>query len=379
MSRMGLPRVIAYVGVGILFSNDLLGGMLHFDLAEISDEPTMGALSIIAYIIGGSITMSQLRRIGKVIVSTALGESLGAVILAFIALASFVPSLDHLPALQLALPMAAIAATTAPAGTLAVLHQYRASGPVTDTLLGVVAMDDVFGIVFYSVALTLVTGSDLSSHMGTAVEEIFYALIIGGIAGLILAKLGHQIRQSGLRLPLILGGISLVLGLADAVHFSPLLACMALGFAARHFMKAAADRLFAPIELLEELVFLIFFTLAGAHFQYAVIVEHLDLIGVYVVARLLGKLLGAAGGARVARAPTEVVRWLGFGLAPQAGVAVGLALTLSQEPTFAPAGPLIINVILGATLIFATLGPFTVRFALSRAGEIGPKRLSLRE
>lgn len=378
-SRFGIPRVIAYLLVGVLFSEGFLGGVLEFNLAKVADVPTVGALGIIAYIIGGSITMAQIHRVGKIIFGTAIGESLGAILLVLILLPIFFPSFTDVGAFQLALPMAAIAATTAPAATLAVLHQYRASGPMTDTLLGVVAVDDALGIIFYSLALALVTGGNVTSHIGLAFWEIFGASLFGGLSGFFLAKLGHHIRQSGLRLPLVLGGIFMVIGWAEALNFSPILATLVLGFSSRYFLKAAADRLFAPIEFLEELVFLIFFTMAGAHFQYSIIVEYLDLVFIYFIARIVGKLFGAYLGANISGAPPNVSRWIGFGLVPQAGVAVGLALTLSQEAAFQSVAPMIINVILGATLLYEIFGPFAVRFALHRVGETGVKRLSLRE
>ncbi len=373
-SRVGIPRIIAYVFVGILFSQDILGGVLHFNLAETADVPTIGALGIIAYIIGGSITTAQLKRIGAVIFSTAMGESMGAMILVCSILVILFPVIEGINGIQLALPLAAIAATTDAASTLAVLHQYRARGVLTDTLLGVVALDDVLGIIFYSLALVYATGAGLSTHLGAAIWEIIGSIVLGGLTGLILARLGSHVRQPGLRLPLILGGVFTVIGCAEALGLSALLSSMVLGFSARHFMKAAADRLFAPIELLEELVFLIFFTLAGAHFQFAVMIQYADIIFFYFVARMIGKLIGSVIGARIAGAPARVSRWLGLGLVPQAGIAVGLALSLSQETVFQAVGPMIINIILGTTILYELTGPFAVRYAIQLAGEIGSKR-----
>lgn len=378
-SRVGMPRVTVYVGVGVLFSKDLLGAMLDFNLAEVAHVPTAGALGVIAYIIGGSITIEQLQRVGKLIFSSAIGESVGAVLFVFIVLALCLPSIEGMSSFQLALPLAAIAATTAPGATLAVLHQYRARGPMTDALLGVVAVDDALGIIFYSLAFAFATGASLSSNIGWAVWEIGGAVLAGTLFGLFIAKMGHRVRQSGLRLPLVLGGIFFVIGCAEVMRFSPLLASMILGFSARYFMPAAADRLFAPIELLEELVFLVFFTLAGAHFQFAVFTAHIDIILAYFIVRLAGKIIGASMGAYLAGAPRDVARWLGFGLVPQAGVAVGLALTLSQQSAFEVVGPLIINVILGTTVLYELIGPFAVRYALYRTGEMGVKRLSVHE
>jgi Kef-type K+ transport system membrane component KefB len=128
------------------------------------------------------------------------------------------------------------------------------------------------------------------------------------------------------------------------------------------------------VERFEELVFLIFFTVAGTHFDPAVFASHLTLIMVYFGARILGKLAGAAVGAGLAGAPPQVTRWLGPALVPQAGVAVGLALAVSQEPAFAASGELIVNVMLGSTVLNEIVGPVAVRFSLERAGEVGERR-----
>lgn len=378
-SHFAIPRIIAYVFVGILFSQDLLGGILQLELGQMSEVATSGALGIIAYIIGGSITINQFRRIGKVIFSTATGETLGALITVFTGLILVLPELDGINNVQLSLALAAIAVTTAPAATLAVLHQYRASGPLTDSLLGVVAVDDAIGIIFYSLAIALATGATLSSHMGTALWEISGSVSTGIALGYFTAKLGHRVRQSGLRLALILGAIFLMIGIAESLDLSAVLGAMALGFSSRHFLQGSAERLFAPIELLEELVFLVFFTLAGAHFQLHVITANIDIILVYFFARMAGKLIGASTGAKLAGAPNNISRWIGFGLVPQAGLAVGLALTLSHDAQFQSIAPMIVNVILGTTLLYELIGPFAVHMALSRCNELGTKRSRVHE
>ena len=149
---------------------------------------------------------------------------------------------------------------------------------------------------------------------------------------------------------------------------------IALGFSARFILAGSGDRLFVPIEQLEEFVFLIFFTVAGAHFDFELLSQNVALVGAYFFARVVGKLVGAAGGARVAGAPPQVSRWLGLALMPQAGVAVGLVLTLAQHPFLAPVAPVVVNVILGTTMLYELVGPFAVHFALGRAGELGERR-----
>lgn len=373
-SRVRFPRVAAYVVAGMLLSPNLLGRYFCVNIGNWTEPLTTGALGIIAYLIGGSITVAQARRIGKIIFSVAVGESLGAVFFVFGALSLTAPHIDGISLLHLALAFSAISATTAPAGTIAVLHQYRANGPVATTLLGVVALDDAFGIILFSIMLVITAGESLTAGLGSAVREIGGALVVGAVTGRILAEFGRRIHQSGLRLPAILGGVLLAIGLAEAWFLSPLLAAMALGFSARYFMGAAGDRLFVAVEYLEELVFIVFFTLAGAHFEIKLFLVHLNLIVIYFFARIVGKIIGSSISASIAGASKPVVRWLGFGLVPQAGVAVGLALTLSHKPAFREVSTLIVNVILATTLLYELLGPLIVRFGLEKAGELGEKR-----
>ncbi len=373
-SRYNLPRVAAYVIAGMIFSPGLLGRLEWIEIGDWAAPLTTTALGIIAYLIGGSITLKQLRRSGRVIFSSAIGESLGAVLCVFAAFVLILPDTYALSAMQLALAFSAIAATTAPAGTIAILHQYRARGPVSNTLLGVVALDDAIGIILFSLMMVIVVGESLALSLGTAFWEIAGAIVLGILVGRLLCQFGKRVHQGGLLLPVVLSHILLALGLAEILNFSPLLATMALGFSSRYFSRAAGGRMFIQVEYFEELVFLIFFTLAGAHFEISVFVGHLDLILIYFCARIIGKVGGAALGAAVAGASQPIVHWLGLGLIPQAGVAVGLALTLGNDPVFKEVSMMIVNVILATTLLYEVFGPLAAKFALGRANELGRER-----
>lgn len=369
-NRVGIPRVVAYVATGTLFSPEQLGHFFHSEINQWMEPLTHISLGIIAFVIGGSISWTQLKRIGRSILGIALGESIGAVLIVLLALLLFSPQLDGIPAHIVAMGFAAMAATTAPAATIAVLHQYRAKGIFSTTLLGVVALDDALGIIFFSVALALFSDGSIGINIEIALLEIILALFVGLIAGFVVAKLSNHIRPKALLLPLTLGSILLITGLSEAIHLSPLLASMAMGFSSRLFLYSAGDKLFGSIDFLEETVFLLFFTLAGTHFNIHVFLFHLDLIFVYFFARIVGKMLGSAIGAKLTRSPIQITRWIGLALIPQAGIAVGLALTLSHQPQFKEIGLIIVNVILATTLLYELIGPLATRFALKQAGEI---------
>lgn len=369
-NRIGIPRVAAYVLIGTLFSPDLLGQFLQSGSIESTQPLTHIALGIIAFIIGGSITTNQLQRMGISMIGIAVGESFGAIISVFIGLLLLSPQLDSIPLVSIALVFSAISATTAPAGTIAVLHQYRAKGVFSTTLLGVVALDDALGIIFFSVVMAFLSGESIEHNIEIALTGIAIALIMGMLVGWILAKIAIHVQQKTMLLPLTLGTILVVSSLAEIFHIPALLATMTLGFSARHFLFSAGDKLFGSIDFLEETVFLLFFTLAGTHFHINVFLQHIDLIFMYFFARMLGKILGAGFGAKITHSPILITRWLGLALIPQAGVAIGLALTLSHHAEFKDISIIIMNVILATTLMYELLGPLAARFALQKAGEI---------
>jgi Kef-type K+ transport system membrane component KefB len=358
----------------MLYSPALLGGWLGISVGAWAEPLTNAALGIIAYLIGGSVTVAQLRRTGRVILLATLGEALLAAVCVFLAMLVLLPdTLAGVPAVVLALAFGAIAAPTAPAATIAVLHQYHARGPMSATLLGVVALDDAVGIILFALVSIAITATSFASGLGGTAVELFGAVLLGLAVGWFSSRLARHLIKD-LRLPLVVAAVLLTLGLAERLGVSQLLAAMTLGFASRAWLGAAGDRMVAPVEYLEELVFLIFFSVAGALFNPGVLTDHVELVAAYFLARAGGKIAGAALGARLGGAPPAVVRWLGFGLVPQAGVAVGLALALSQDPNLHSASEVVINVILGSTLLTAVIGPVAMRLVLVRAGELGARR-----
>lgn len=383
--QLRLPRVAGYVLAGAALSPELAGGWLLPNLASWSGAFTTAALSLIAYLIGSSLGHSSLRQLGLAVPVIALGESAGAVLVVGLGLWLLLPVLGQaVDAGALALAFAAVACTTAPAGTIAVVRQYRADGPLTRTLLGVVALDDAFGIVLFSLATALAplllavpAGADSSASwelmhgLLSGAREIGLSLLLGALAGSLLARSVERLAYGELALPLTLGVVLLVAGAADTLQASPLLAAMATGLVGRRQLPAASRRLSEPLEALEETVFLLFFVLAGAHLDPRLFAAYLPLIGVYLVLRVAGKVLGARLAAQASGAGPAVVRNIGWGLVPQAGVAVGLALSLADRPGFAHVTPTVVNVVLGATVIHELVGPLYARWALARAGELG--------
>ncbi|MDF1588468.1 MAG: hypothetical protein P1P93_04835 [Gammaproteobacteria bacterium] len=226
------------------------------------------------------------------------------------------------------------------------------------------------GESFGAVILVVVSGSSVADAIVGSGIEIIGAVGMGIVMGGLLAYLGHRVRNKRFFLPMVLSALMLSQGLAEVAHVSPLLTAMCIGFSARAVYQSGGDRLFAPVEFLEELVFIIFFTLAGAYFKLSVLQQGLDLVFIYVIARVAGKMLGIRLMSRLAGVPKVVSQYLGFCVVPQAGIAIGLALSLMQTIAYKDMGLLVVNTILASTLIYEIIGPFATQFALVRAKEV---------
>ncbi len=379
------PRVTGYIVAGILLSPSVSGIIPAILIREKLSIVTDIALAIIAYSIGGSLKLSRLKQLGKSIVWINVTESLGAFVITFIMMGTlgalivkFI--LFHASWLQVCLPLAliigAVSAATAPAAILAIVHEYRAQGPLTITLLGVVALDDGMAIILYAFASSIVGA--LNQVQGTsmiykmALEPllvIFGSALLGVIFGFFLTVLAAWVKKKGSLLVLILGSILLCAGIAVRMKLSPLLASMMLGFYVVNRAKQC-DVLFQAVENIEETIFALFFTLAGAHFDLTVIKTAGIISLLIVVSRFAGKFMGVWLGGDFSHAPAVVKKYLGYALLPTAGVTIGLILM--AEPLLEPrVAEIMVNAVLGAVIINELLAPPLVKFALTRAGEAG--------
>lgn len=374
------PRVSGYVVVGMLLSPSLLG-ILHEELvgkdfAIITDV----ALGIIAFSIGGALELSKIKRLGGQIFWITVTQGLGAFLMVTGAVALFFPMivgsqsslLTHY--IPLAIVLGAISAATAPAATLGVVHEYRASGPLTTVLLGVVTLDDALTILFFAFAVklagSLITGEALTvvGVLAGPVKEIIIALGLGGLGGLFFRAVVPRVSTRGSLLVVGLGTVFLTGGLAESLHSSALLANMALGFMAVNFVRHSED-LFSVVDGIEEPIFIMFFVLAGAHLDFGKFQAAGGLAALIIAGRFTGKFLGARLGATVSGAPENVRKYLGFALLPKAGITIGLVLVAKELFPDPKIAELMVNAVLGSVIINELLSPPMVRYALVKSGE----------
>jgi Kef-type K+ transport system membrane component KefB len=369
--KFNFPRVTAYLISGVLFSEDLLGHLLNLHFNSWSEILVEICLGLIAFIVGVKINFSKVRENFSTVFWGTVSSSVLPMILVFLGfyfLASFF-GLDS----RLAIILASVASTTAPAATVAVIEQYKAKGKFTDTLLEIVALDDALGVVLFTLLTSFYFGDDVSSGILSIGKELLWSVAIGAGLGFSLSKFAHLSKTNDFLFPLLIGLVLIIVGLSGRIHFSPLLACIILGAISNNSFKNSKEvSLLLPIEHIEEFVFITFFTMAGTHFSFGYFKSVTPIIIAYVTLRAMGKYIGAYLGTKFSHnIGSNIPKWLGLALLPQAGIAIGLIFDVINREGLEDIKPLLINIILGSTIIYEILGPFCAKFALRKSGDLG--------
>lgn len=384
-----LPNVTGYLvgGVLLIVVFKLTNIYQFFDKYKEGLEliPTL-ALSFIAFSIGAEFEFSYLKVVGTKPIIIAIMEALGAVLFVLAGLLVLHLINPNIVSVPVALMLSAIASATAPAATIMVIKQYKAKGEVTQNLLSVVAIDDavalmLFGIMFaISNTITSTTDVNIVWSIAKPLLEVIASLGIGFVAGFIITYLLKWFTGRGNRLCVILVFL-LILSVSDVIFtdligvdisISTLLACMMAG--AVFTNTNDNEKVSLVMELLDRFtppLLIMFFVISGADLDLSSITQ-VGLIGViYIVFRVIGKVGGAAIGAKVTRSSENVSKYLGWALVPQAGVAIGLSLVAVKSLGASdPHAATIRTVVLCATLVYELVGPFISKLALKKAGEI---------
>ena len=385
-----LPAVTGYLVAGLLIGPFCLGAIplqgLGFDTLETVENfsvITQIALGFIAFTIGNEFRLSQLKSIGKSAITIGILQAVlttALVDLLLIALHFAFPTVLSLPA---AIILGAIASATAPAATLMVVRQYKADGPLTRLLLLVVAIDDAVGLLLFSASYGVATaiGAGNVSVIGVVVEpliEIVASLALGALMGWLLDLVEHLFHSRSRRMTLSVAFVLLTVGLSSLsfdvggvhVSFSLLLVCMMTGTIFCNICDTS-EELMDRVDGWTMPLNILFFVLSGAELDLGVLVHPATLaVGiVYILARSLGKYLGAHFSCGLAHEDKPIQKNLGITLLPQAGVALGMAATAATME----GGALIRNVVLFAVLIYELVGPVLTKRSLIAVGEIKPE------
>ena len=391
-----LPAVTGYLIAGVLVGPFLLG-RLGIAGIGITAEQIEGfglisdlALGFIAFSMGNEFRLAQLKKIGKQATVIGVAQALVTTLLVDGALIALHYAMPQTLTFGSAIVLGAVATATAPAATLMVVRQYKAKGSVTDILLPVVALDDAVGLVVFAVsfgvAKSLGTSVGIGAILLEPLLEIILSLALGFVMGLLFTLCERYFHSRSKRMAVSVTFVMLTVAISSLrfqvgnihIGFSSLLACMMLGTVFCNFCEVSeelmerADRWTVPVLIL-------FFVISGAELDLSVFGKGaVVLIGlVYILSRSIGKYFGAASSAKLTGCDSNIVKYLGITLLPQAGVALGMAIKAIE---LGPDGAIVRNITLFAVLVYEIVGPFLTKIALTKAGDIKTEgRISARD
>ena len=386
----GLPAVTGYLVAGLLIGPYLLGafkidglGFTSMEQVESMSILTQTALGFIAFTIGNEFRLYQLKSMGKKAITIGIAQAVGTTIAVdaiLIAVHLMFPNVLSLPS---AIVLGAIASATAPAATLMVVRQYKADGPLTRLLMLVVAIDDAVGLVLFSISFGVASAISNGSIniIGVVLEpliEIVFSFALGSVMGFLLNFVERFFHSRSKRMAVSVGFVMLTVGLSmikfniGGIHFgfSLLLVCMMTGTVFCNICSTS-EELMGRIETWTVPLNILFFVISGAELDLKILANVATLaVGiVYIFSRSLGKYFGARFSCQLTNCEKPITDNLGITLLPQAGVALGMAMTAMTLP----GGALVRNVILFSVLIYELVGPALTKKSLMRAGEINPE------
>ena len=394
---MHLPAVTAYLVAGLILGPFCIGalnvpGMGFNTLAQVEGFSivTQTALGFIAFTIGNEFRLGQLKEMGSSAIIIGILQAVITTIVVDIMLIALHLAFPTVISIPCAITLGAIASATAPAATLMVIRQYKADGPLTRLLMLVVAIDDAVGLLLFSVSFGIATAlaDGQVSILAVVIEpilEIILSLILGSLMGLLLNCVELFFHSRSKRMSLSVAFVRLTVGLSTLefhigpVHcgFSLLLVCMMTGTIFCNICETS-EELMERIDGWTTPLNILFFVISGAELDLEILSHPITIaLGViYIIARSTGKYYGSAISCRLTKQSKPISDNLGITLLPQAGVALGMALTAATLPD----GDLARNVVLFAVLVYELVGPALTKRSLLSVGEIKPElRVSARK
>ena len=388
--KIGLPAVTAYLAAGLLMGPYFLGrlgisglGFNSLDQVEGMNILTQAALGFIAFAMGNEFRLSQLKTFGSKAITIGILQAVITTVLVDLVLIGVHLLFPDKLSIASAITLGAIAAATAPAATLMVVRQYKADGPLTKLLLLVVAIDDAIGLLLFSVsfgvATTLSSGEiSVLSIIAEPLVEIGLSVVLGAVMGWLLNWVVRFFHSRSKRMSVSVAFVLLTVGLSMLEFeigpvrcgFSLLLVCLITGTVFCNICPTS-EELMGRVESWTTPLNILFFVISGAELDLQVIANPVTLlVGViYIIARSAGKCLGANVSCRLTHCSKTITDHLGITLLPQAGVALGMAITAANLPD----GATVRNVVLFAVLVYELVGPSLTKRSLTLAGEINPE------
>ena len=388
--RLKLPAVTAYLIAGLMLGPFVLGrlnvpglGFQSLHQVELLSVITQTALGFIAFTIGNEFRLSQLKSMGSSAIIIGILQAVVTTVVVDIVLIVLHFCFPQIISVPVAIVLGAIASATAPAATLMVVRQYKAKGPLTRLLMLVVAIDDAVGLVLFSVSFGVATALSQGelSVLAVVVEpilEIVLSLAMGSLMGWLLNWVEQFFHSRSKRLTISVAFVLLTVGLSSVsfevagVHcgFSLLLVCMMTGTIFCNICSTS-EELMERIDNWVMPLHVLFFVISGAELDLEILAQPVTIIVgvIYILARSAGKYYGAAISCKMTGQSKAITDNLGITLLPQAGVALGMAMTAASLEN----GALARNVVLFAVLVYELIGPTLTKRSLLAVGEIRPE------
>jgi Kef-type K+ transport system membrane component KefB len=368
LRKIHFPAVTAYLLIGILIGPRLLN-LIPVQVINASDFISNFVLGIIAFMLGAHFTLKDLKAAGKPVIWISVLEAGFAWVIVTVIMILYL-LVNHLP-IHPAFVLGAAASATAPAATVMIIREYRAHGPVTNMLLRVVALDDAWCLIFSALAITIASAISIGVFTAGVIMKAFLdiiaAVILGGILGLAFHFITRFVTTKDELLTVTVGFIFLSVGLSITLHISPLLTNMVLGLIIANVSKEST-LFFETLSRVDPVLFLSFFVLVGANLEISMI-PRIGVLGLlYIVFRVIGKFIGVKLGSMLSHAEKNISKYLAWGLVPQAGVALGVALIAKE--LYPKYGELIFTTITATTVIYELIGPLCAKYGLKKAREI---------
>ncbi len=371
--KLHLSKVVGYMVVGLVIAPGTFGLFPHSFVVDVHIIIDL-SLALISVLVGASLKRSELLDKTRQIFSVTLFEALFAFLVVtggFFLLAGWVfPGVQE--PLVIALLLGGIASASAPAATLAIIQELHAYGRFSKILLAVVAADDAMALILFAFAMTLSStllgsGSIDYSSLLQALYVIVGSIIIGLLAGVLTTWFERLFsHHKGMETIATLGTVFITYSVSGKLGLEPLLATLVMGMVLANLSK--------DFDLVEkeidnhiiEIVFMLFFILSAMHLDLSALLALPLAVITYLLLRMIGKIGGAYFGARVSGCDRSIQQYLGLGLFPQAGVAIGLALSIQDHSGFEAFAPMILNIIIATTIVHEFIGPFLTRYALEQ-------------
>ncbi|MCF7972430.1 MAG: cation:proton antiporter [Phycisphaerae bacterium] len=376
--KLRIPQVVGYIVIGLIIGEPCLK-IINAEIVGQMESFNMFALGIIGFMIGGELKSEVFRKYGKQFMAILFSEGLFTFALVTVAVTLVcrvvLPDANWHLAVAMGLVLGAISSATAPAATVDVFWEYKCRGPLTRTILAIVALDDGLALLIFgfasSVASSLIGNGQASLLKSILMPcyEIAGAVGVGVATGLVLVVVLKYILEPDKILAFTLASVMLIIGLSHALHVDSILSAMALGATITNGLPRRSKSTFELVEKFAPPIYVLFFVLVGAGMQLGLMNAWVIIIAlVYVISRTIGKFAGAWFGARISDAPKAVRQYAGLCLFSQAGVAVGLSIVAGHRFQ-GVLGEAIVLIITATTFLVQIIGPSCVKIAVHKAGE----------